>query len=422
MIKKSLSFKMRPSSLDEIYGQEELTNKDGFIYKMLENEQLFNLIITGPPGTGKTSIANIIALKFSLKSYIFNASTDSKQILKELKDEISLGANFVLIVDEIHRLKKDTQDFLLPLIESNDITLIGLTTENPYYSINPALRSRCHIISLKPLNSSDILKILYNALDKDLLNNQTLITEEALKYIVSLSNNDARAALNMLELVEFQYNHLDKITLNDAKKLFLKPNLPLDKDDANYYQLLSALQKSIRGSDANASIHYLARLLVLGDLQSLTRRLIVIAYEDISLGNPQLLQRVVIACEASLKVGLPEANIILASIVIDMALSPKSNSTYIAINKAIEDFQNGNYSDVPFNLINNNIKYNNAVYLYPHDYTEDFVEQNYMPLKIIDTKYYFPKENSAYEKALKERYKYIEKRLDIAKNKVKNKL
>ncbi len=419
-MKKPLSYILRPKKLEDIVGQDELLNKDGLIYKMINEKQLFSLIITGNPGCGKTSIAKIIADNFSDKFYFLNASCEGKQILKDIKDELTYKDNVILIIDEIHRMKKDTQDFLLPFLEDGSITLIGLTTENPYYSINPAIRSRCHILKLKELTNDDILKILYNALESDVIEYNVNITNEALKYIAQISNNEARKALNMLELVLFNYKNNDLITLNDAKKLLLKPNLPLDSDKENYYQLLSALQKSIRGSDVNASIHYLARLVVLGDLISITRRLIVIAYEDVSLGNPQLLPRVVTACDAALKIGLPEARIILANIVVDMALSPKSNSTYLALDEAINDFNNGIYSEIPKNIINSEIKFNNETYLYPHDYKDDFVIQNYMPHKILYKKYYKPKTNSNYETILKERYEKIDKLLDKAKENIRS--
>ena len=295
----------------------------------------------------------------------------------------------VLIIDEIHRMNKDKQDLLLPYIENGTIILIGLTTSNPYHKINPAIRSRCQIFELHELTKDDIVKGLKKALEdfKDIK-----IDEETLDYIATLSSGDMRFALNLLEVA--YYSSDKKINIEVIKKINSKPVFFHDKNGDGHYDVLSALQKSIRGSDVDASLHYLARLIEAEDLDSIYRRLSVIAYEDIGMANPGIGPRVMAAIHASELVGLPEARIPLGQIVVEMALSPKSNSSHLALDAAINDIRRGNTGNVP-----DNIKTTSPDYLYPHNYPNDWVKQNYMPKNLIGKKYYIPKDNKV-EKSL----------------------
>ena len=289
----------------------------------------------------------------------------------------------VLIIDEIHRMNKDKQDLLLPYIENGTIILIGLTTSNPYHKINPAIRSRCQIFELHELSKEDIIDGLNKALPK--LDN-IKIDKDAIDYVANLASGDMRFALNLLEVA--YYSSDKKITLEDIKKINNKPVFFHDKDGDGHYDVLSALQKSIRGSDVDASLHYLARLIEAEDLDSIYRRLSVIAYEDIGMANPGIGPRVMAAISAAELVGLPEARIPLGQIVVEMALSPKSNSSHLALDDAINDIRKGNTGNVP-----DNIKTSSPDYLYPHNYPNDWVKQNYMPKNLIGKKYYRPKNN-----------------------------
>jgi putative ATPase len=291
--------------------------------------------------------------------------------------------DMVLIIDEIHRMNKDKQDLLLPYIENGTIILIGLTTSNPYHKINPAIRSRCQIFELHELSKEDIIDGLNKALPK--LDN-IKIDKDAIDYVANLASGDMRFALNLLEVA--YYSSDKKITLEDIKKINNKPVFFHDKDGDGHYDVLSALQKSIRGSDVDASLHYLARLIEAEDLDSIYRRLSVIAYEDIGMANPGIGPRVMAAISAAELVGLPEARIPLGQIVVEMALSPKSNSSHLALDDAINDIRKGNTGNVP-----DNIKTSSPDYLYPHNYPNDWVKQNYMPKNLIGKKYYRPKNN-----------------------------
>ena len=280
-------------------------------------------------------------------------------------------------------LNKYKQDLLLPYIENGTIILIGLTTSNPYHKINPAIRSRCQIFELHELSKEDIIDGLNKALPK--LDN-IKIDKDAIDYVANLASGDMRFALNLLEVA--YYSSDKKITLEDIKKINNKPVFFHDKDGDGHYDVLSALQKSIRGSDVDASLHYLARLIEAEDLDSIYRRLSVIAYEDIGMANPGIGPRVMAAISAAELVGLPEARIPLGQIVVEMALSPKSNSSHLALDEAINDIRKGNTGNVP-----DNIKTSSPDYLYPHNYPNDWVKQNYMPKNLIGKKYYRPKNN-----------------------------
>lgn len=379
-----LADKIRPQRLADVIGQSHLIGKGKILSNLIQNKKLFSMIFYGKPGIGKTSIASALVNEANIKYKFMNATINNKADFDTAIAEAKLNGEMVLIIDEIHRMNKDKQDILLPYIENGIIILIGLTTSNPYHKINPAIRSRCQIFELHELSASDIKSGLKKA--SEYLDGIS-IDEDALDYMSSLASGDMRSALNLLE-VSYYSTTDKKVTLDVVKSINSKPVFFHDKDGDGHYDVLSALQKSIRGSDVDAAIHYLARLLEAGDLDSIYRRLSVIAYEDIGLANPGIGPRLMAAIHASELVGLPEAVIPLGNIVVEMALSPKSNSTYIAINQALNDIHKGNTGNVP-----NHIKTSSKTYLYPHDYPNDYVKQDYLPENLKDRKYYKPKNN-----------------------------
>ncbi len=378
-----LADKLRPKTLDDIVGQDHLIGKGKILTNLVKNKKLFSMIFYGKPGIGKTSIANALVNELDLHYKFLNATINNKSDFDTAIMEAKMYGEMVLIIDEIHRMNKDKQDLLLPYIENGTIILIGLTTSNPYHKINPAIRSRCQIFELHELQKEDIKK----GLTKSLLNLPDVeIDDESIDYIATLASGDMRFALNLLEVA--YYSSDKKITIDEIKKINNKPVFFHDKDGDGHYDVLSALQKSIRGSDVDASLHYLARLIEAEDLDSIYRRLSVIAYEDIGMANPGIGPRVMAAIHAADLVGLPEARIPLGQIVVEMALSPKSNSSHLALDAAINDIRKGNTGNVP-----NNIKTSSPDYLYPHNYPHDWVKQNYMPANLIGKKYYIPKDN-----------------------------
>lgn len=392
---KPLAYRIRPTSLDDIVGQDHLAGKTGVIRKMLDQKKLFSLILYGPAGCGKTTLASIIASNYPMSSFSFNASTDSKAKLKEIADSTKYYPETLVVIDEIHRMKKDTQDFLLPFLEDGTLIVIGLTTENPYRAINPAVRSRCHIYRMNEIKKDDIVKLLKNTIKKE---NLKETSDEILNYIATASSCEVRTSLNMLEMI----NLLDDITLENAKELIGKKNILIDEKGENFYDVASAMIKSIRGSDPDAALHYLARLLQTEDLLFISRRLLCSAYEDIGLGNPNIGPRVYAATEAALSLGLPEARLPLAYAVVELACSPKSNSTYKAINEALSDLENLNSMSIPPHILNKELKSGKYEYKYPHDYPNDYVKQQYMPDELLGKVYYEPKDTGSYERAIKE--------------------
>ena len=382
-----LADKLRPKKLDDIIGQSHLIGEGKILTNLVKNKKLFSMIFYGKPGIGKTSIANALVNELNLHYKFLNATINNKADFDTAIMEAKMYGDMVLIIDEIHRMNKDKQDLLLPYIENGTIILIGLTTSNPYHKINPAIRSRCQIFELHELDSKDIKA----GLKKALKNFEDIkVDNDTLEYIANLSSGDMRFALNLLEV---SYYSGDKtITIETVKKINSKPVFFHDKDGDGHYDVISALQKSIRGSDVDASLHYLARLIEAEDLDIIYRRLSVIAYEDIGLANPGIGPRVMAAISASELVGLPEARIPLGEIVVEMALSPKSNSSHLALDAALNDIHKGNTGNVP-----DNIKTSSTTYLYPHDYPNDWVKQNYMPKNLIGKKYYIPKNNKVEE-------------------------
>lgn len=402
---KPLAYRMRPQKFEDVYGQDHLVGKDGVLTKMLEKKKLLSFILYGPPGTGKTTIAKIFAEQSGLDFYFFNASTESKARLKDILESTNF-MDILVVIDEIHRMKTDVQDYLLPYMEKGNATVIGLTTLNPYQSINMAIRSRCHLYEVKKLDESSIEKALLSAIKE--LDVDIKIEKNALSAMVRYANHEVRTALNILESAALVLNDGDTLTAKHVYRVAGKVSHDLDDHEDNFYELLSALQKSIRGSDVDASLHYLARLITLGDLQAITRRLLVIAYEDIGLANPLMGNKALSACDAAVRVGFPEARIMLSVLVIDMALSPKSNTAITSIDLALKDYEDTDTGSVPDHANNRKIKLNPEIYHYPHNDKDAINDQSYLPELIKDKAYYFPKDESVYEKALKDRLKVID--------------
>ena len=419
MIRKPLAARMRPSHIDEIIGQEHLVGEGKIIRRMVDAGAIASMILFGPPGTGKTSMAYAIAESLSLPIRKLNAVINKKKDMEIVVEEAKMSGSIVLILDEVHRLDKGRQDFLLPHLESNLITLIGCTTSNPYHSINPAIRSRCHLFELHPLTIEQVKDAINQTLldkNKGYGNKDIRITEDALDLFASSGNGDLRAVLNGLELAVSSstpdQDGVIQITLEVAEECMQKKSFSHDKDGDAHYDVLSAFQKSIRGSDVNAALHYLGRLIEAGDLESIARRLIVIAYEDIGLANPQAGPRAVAAVEAAERLGFPEARIPLAVSVSELALSPKSNTAYKALDEALSDIRTRPTGEVPLHL--KDAHYQGASklgrgvdYKYPHNYEGNWVKQQYLPNEIKDKSYFKPNENSKFERALKTIYENI---------------
>ena len=405
-----LAFRMRPRTLEEYVGQEHVLGKDKILYRTIKADRLSSIILFGPPGCGKTSLGRVISETTKYKFYKINAVTagvaDIKRVVEETKNfMINPAGKSILFIDEIHRFNKLQQDALLPYVENGTVILIGATTENPYFEVNKALISRSMVIKLEPLTTENIFTILKNALTREdgLGEYNIKIEDETLKKLAIIANGDVRTALNGLEVAVLTTNmdadgyiHITdaiiKNSVQDRKAIF-------DKNGESHYDNISAFIKSMRGSDPDAVVFYLARALNGGeDPMFLARRIVICASEDVGLANPQALVVANSAMQAVHMVGMPEARIILSEAAIYVALSKKSNASYLAINKALEDVKNKETGEVPMHLRNapiedmKNLGYSNG-YLYPHDFPGHYVEQQYLPDEMVGTKYFVKDEN-----------------------------
>lgn len=414
-----LAVKMRPNHINDIIGQTQLVGKGKIIRRMVDSENIASMILFGPPGTGKTSMAYAIAKSLSLPVRKLNAVIDRKKDLEIVVEEAKMSGQIILILDEVHRLDKGRQDFLLPHLEDNLITLIGCTTSNPYHSINPAIRSRCHLFELTPLTIEQVHEMIDKTLH-DKVNGygstSVKLSEDAANHFAFSANGDLRAVLNGLELAVSSTPPDEsgdiQITLEIAEQCMQKKSFSHDKGGDAHYDVLSAFQKSIRGSDVNASLHYLGRLIEAGDLESIARRLIVIAYEDIGLASPQAGPRATAAVEAAERLGFPEARIPLSVAVVELALSPKSNTAYKGLDAALADIRSRSTGEVPLHLKDSHYKGAGKLgrgvdYKYPHNYDGNWINQQYLPDEIKNRTYFKPNNNSKFESALKNIYENI---------------
>ncbi len=405
-----LAFRMRPKTLDEYVGQEHVLGKDKILYRTIKADRLSSIILFGPPGCGKTSLAKVISETTKYKFYKLNAVTagvsDIKRVIEETKNfMINPAGKSILFIDEIHRFNKLQQDALLPFVENGLIILIGATTENPYFEVNKALISRSMVIKLEPLTEDNIFTILKNSLErKDGLGEYNVkVEDDTLRKLATISNGDVRTALNGLEIAVLTTNMESDgyihITDEVIKNCIQTRKAVFDKNGDSHYDNISAFIKSMRGSDPDATIFYLARALNGGeDPMFLARRIVICAAEDVGLANPNALILANSAMEAVHMVGMPEARIILSEAAVYVATSKKSNATYLGINKAMEDVATKDTGEVPMHIRNAPIKemeqfgYHEG-YLYPHDFPGHWVEQQYLPDKMLGTKYYIKDEN-----------------------------
>lgn len=421
---KPLADKIRPNNLDEVVGQKHIIGNGKIINKILENDFVPNMIFYGPPGVGKTTIANIIAKKTNLSFYKLNATNASLQDVKDIISQIDNLMNskgILLYLDEIQNFNKKQQQALLEFIENGKITLIASTTENPYFYIYNAILSRSNIFEFKLLSNSDIFDGLRRAIEvfEEEYRVNVVIEEQCLDIISNNASGDLRSAINTLEILIFSSNRDNEgrinISVEDLDRINIQKTYNYDKDGDNHYNVLSAFQKSIRGSDAQGAIHYLARLIKGGDLKSICRRLMVIACEDIGMAYPSAITIVKSCVDSALMVGLPEARIILSQATIVLATAPKSNSTVMAIDKALHDLDNLNFGDIPESLKDTHYegakKLNRGVgYKYPHSFENNYVSQQYLPDELKNKKYYIPQKNKL-EDSIKKYWDKIDEKL-----------
>ena len=418
-----LASRMRPSSLDEVVGQEHIIGKDKLLYRAIKADRISSVIFYGPPGTGKTTLAKVIAATTKSEFKQINATSAGKKDMEEVVEEAKknfggYGKRTILFIDEIHRFNKGQQDYLLPFVEDGTIILIGATTENPYFEVNGALLSRSHIFELKPLSNDNIKQLLLRAVndpEKGMGSFKAVIDDDALEFLSEMSNGDARTALNALELgvltterKDDGYIHID---LNTAEECIQKRVLKYDKDGDNHYDTISAFIKSMRGSDPDAAIYYLARMLAAGeDIKFIARRIVICASEDVSNADPMALVVANAAAESVERIGMPESRIILAQAAAYVACAPKSNSSICAVDECMELVQKEHINTIPPHLQDAHYKGSSKLghglgYKYAHAFKNHYVKQQYLPDELVGRTFYHLSD-MGYEKQLKE---YLEK-------------
>lgn len=421
-----LASRLRPAKLDEVVGQEHIIGRDKLLYRAIQADKLSSILFYGPPGTGKTTLAKVIANTTSAAFLQINATSagkkDMEEVVKKAKDNAGMyGRKTILFVDEIHRFNKGQQDYLLPFVEDGTIILIGATTENPYFEVNGALLSRSIIFELHPLSKENIKALLTRAVtdkEKGLGSYQAQITEDALEFLAEISDGDARMALNAIELgvltTPRNQDGIILITKETATECIQKRAVRYDKTGDNHYDTISAFIKSMRGSDPDAAIYYLARMLYAGeDIKFIARRIMICAAEDVSNADPMALVVATSASQAVERIGMPEAQIILAQAVSYVASAPKSNSAVTAIGEAMEAVRSEHITSIPTHLQDAHYKSARKLghgigYLYAHDYPGHYVKQQYLPDELIGRKFYRPTENGQ-EKQIKEYLEWCEK-------------
>ena len=419
-----LASRLRPRTLDEVVGQQHIIGKDKLLYRAIKADKLGSVIFYGPPGTGKTTLAKVIANTTQADFKQINATVagkkDMEEVVTEAKNNMGMyGRRTILFVDEIHRFNKGQQDYLLPFVEDGTLTLIGATTENPYFEVNGALLSRSRIFELKPLEKDDIKQLIYRAVtdsERGMGTYRVKIDEDAADFLADTANGDARAALNAVELgvltTERSEDGLIHIDLVAAQECIQKRAVRYDKDGDNHYDTISAFIKSMRGSDPDAAVYYLARMLYAGeDIKFIARRIMICASEDVGNADPQALNVAVSAALAAERIGLPEAQIILSQAASYVACAPKSNAAYVAIQNAMENVKTTRTMPVPVHLQDRHYKGaaklgHGEGYKYAHDYPKHYVKQQYLPDGMEGTVFYEPSDNG-YEKQIKAHMKWL---------------
>lgn len=419
-----LASRLRPTTLDEVVGQQHIVGKDKLLYRAIKADKLSSIIFYGPPGTGKTTLAKVIANTTSAEFMQINATSAGKKDMEEVvaaakNNQGMYGKKTILFIDEIHRFNKGQQDYLLPFVEDGTIILIGATTENPYFEVNPALLSRSVIFELKKLSTEDIRTLLLRAVndtEKGMGSYHAQMDDDALEFLADMANGDARAALNAIELgiltTDRSEDGIIHITLDVASECIQKRVINYDKTGDNHYDTISAFIKSMRGSDPDAAVYYLARMLYAGeDVKFIARRIMILASEDIGNADPQALQVAVAVAQAVERLGMPEARIVLAQAVTYMASAPKSNSAINAIDKAMRVVQETKTPPVPVHLQDAHYKSAGKLghgkgYKYAHDYKNHYVKQQYLPDGLTGEVFYEPSENG-YEQQIRAYYKKI---------------
>ncbi len=419
-----LASRLRPTTLDEVVGQQHIVGKDKLLYRAIKADKLSSIIFYGPPGTGKTTLAKVIANTTSAEFKQINATSagkkDMEEVVQEAKNTAGMyGKKTILFIDEIHRFNKGQQDYLLPFVEDGTVILIGATTENPYFEVNSALLSRSIIFELKKLDKEDIKTLLLRAandVEKGMGSYHAVIEEDALDFLADVCNGDARAALTAIELgiltTERSADGLIHITIDVASECIQKRVISYDKTGDNHYDTISAFIKSMRGSDPNAAVYYLARMLYAGeDIKFIVRRIMICASEDVGNADPMALVVATSAAQAIERIGMPEAQIILSQAVTYVACAPKSNAAYGAIEAAMGAVRGNITPPVPSHLQDAHYKGAEKLghglgYKYAHDYPNHYVEQQYLPDALVGTKFYEPTENG-YEAKIREHFKNL---------------